>query len=151
MIQPSRINIKSTATTIATSAISKQGGSRGIFMPGLRWDDGRVGGPGLFITAALILLLLSACASVSTPAPGPPQPALYDLSIVVTTHDVRLAGVTVTVDSLATLTTNENGWVATQVPPGDHVVKASKDGYTAVEQHWTITRHTRKVIGLNPQ
>jgi hypothetical protein len=44
---------------------------------------------------------------------------------------------------------NDNGWMAVQVSPGEHYVKVAKDGYAVVEGHWTITRHTRKVVGLN--
>ena len=101
------------------------------------------------IILKLIVLTTLASAGDFIPEPAPTPPALYDPSVVMTTHDVRLAGVQLTVDAFS-LTTIANGWAATQVAPGEHAVAAPKDAYTAVEEQWTISRHTRNVIGLNP-
>jgi len=99
------------------------------------------------VLAVLLLGTLAACTPPKPPIP--PQPGLFDLSVVVTSNDIRLPGATVTIDGHAFLV-NENGWMATQVAPGEHAVQVRKDGYVPVDARWTIVRHTRKVVGLNP-
>lgn len=113
--------------------------------------------PGKNAVVIGLLSALSACVSLPTtpPTPGPSTGGPFDLSVVVTTHGVRLTGVTVTIDGFAFLT-NAHGFALDAenhlplVAAGEHVVKATKDGYTPVERHITIAWHDRLVIGLNP-
>ena len=96
----------------------------------------------------LFLLVLSACGGNRPPVT--PEENVFDLSIVVITPEDRLPGAVVTVDGRE-FTTNENGWMSVQVPPGDHSVQARAPEFKPGELiTYTVNRHMRRVLLLEP-
>lgn len=108
----------------------------------------------------LLLCVLAAtlggCAIGGGGGTTPPvvQPTLYDLTVVVTTQDVRLPGVTVIVDGRR-FVTNENGFALNEadqyptVTPGEHAIHLEKEGYAPFDDRIAVTRDKRYLKGLN--
>lgn len=97
----------------------------------------------------IAILFLALCACSTNPPPAPP-PSTYELSVVVISPYDRLGGATVTVDGRA-IQTNEHGWMKTTVTPGEHSLQATAPEYQPGSLiTYTITRHTRKVLLLEP-